>query len=77
MDFVSSIFLSAASMFRGRTVLYQRIEGHSLVVMVDWCRLISFVIFVVYPLLDIGKFGSRKISFLCNLLLGYKNVFWL
>lgn len=56
-------------MFRGRTVLYQRIEGHSLVVMVEWCRLISFVIFVVYSLLDIRKFG---ISFLCNLLL--KNI---
>lgn len=41
-------------------------------VMVEWCRLISFVIFIVYPLLDIRKFGSRKISFLCNLLL--KNI---
>lgn len=26
MNFVSSIFLSAISMLRGRTVLYQRIE---------------------------------------------------
>lgn len=41
-------------------------------VMVEWCRLINFVIFVVYPLLDIRKFGSMKISFLCNLLL--KNI---
>lgn len=59
-------------MSRGRTVLYQTIEGYSLVVMVEWRRSISFVIFVVYPLLNIRKFGSGKISFPCNLLL--KNI---